>query len=147
MLVAFAIVALLNYLTLVLAPYFNISIHRLATAACGILLIKYGCELATYAKIMTIIFELGAFFTDIVGTGLFYLSTLRVVQMMVEKHGLKEKAGLCFGVTIGLYALSVLLGYVIGDAFFEGTPAWLFLIVLTFLTIVAAGIAYFCFVF
>ncbi len=147
MLVAFAIVALLNYLTLVLAPYFNFSIQRLATAACGILLLKYACELATYTKIMTFIFEIGAFFADIIGTGLFYLSTLRLVQLMVEKHGLKERSGLCFGVTVGLYALSVLLGYVIGDAFFEGTPAWMFLIALTCFTIIAASIAYFSFVF
>jgi hypothetical protein len=147
MLVAFAIVALLNYMTLVVAPYLNCSIQRLATAACAILLLKYACELATYAKIMPFVFELGAFFADIVGTGLFYLSTLRLVQLMVEKHGLKERAGLCFGVTAGLYVFSVLLGYAIGDAFFEGTPAWLFLIALTCFTILAAAIAYFSFVF
>lgn len=96
---------------------------------------------------LLVIFELGAFFADIIGTGLFYLSSLRLVQMLCEKHELKHKAGLCFGLAIGLYALSILLGYAIGFAFFDGTPTWLFLIVLTCLTIVAACIAYFTFVF
>jgi len=89
MIIAFIIIALLNYLTLVVAPYLNCSIQKLATAACGILLIKYGCELATFMKIMIVIFEMGAFFADIVGTGLFYLSTLRLVQILCEKHEIK----------------------------------------------------------
>ena len=54
---------------------------------------------------------------------------------------------MCFGAAIGLYALSILIGYAIGYSFFEDTPVWLFLLVLTSLTIVAASIAYFNFVF
>jgi hypothetical protein len=147
MVIAFIIVTLLNYFTLVVAPYLNFSIQKLATGACGVLLIKYGCELATFMKLMVVVFEMGAFFADIIGTGLFYLSTLRLVQILCEKHEIKERVGLCFGAAIGLYALSILLGYAIGYSFFEDTPAWLFLLVLTSLTIVAATIAYFNFVF
>jgi hypothetical protein len=145
MMVAWIIISLLNYFTLVLAPYFNCSIQKLSLAACAILLIKYGCELAYYTKILTVIFELGALVADIVGTGLFYLSSLRVVQILCEKHEIKEKSGFCFGGTVALYALSILFGYGIGFAFFQGTPVWLFLIALTTLTLVAACIAYLTF--
>jgi hypothetical protein len=146
MLIAFTIFALLNYTTLVLAPYFNCSIQKLSISACILLLVKYGCELAYYTKILTIIFELGALFADIIGTGLFYLSIIRVMQILIDRHELKDRAGLCFGGAIGLYVLSILLGYAIGFLFFEETPAWIFVICLTSLTMIAGAIAYFTFV-
>ena len=43
--IAFAIFSVINYLTLVIAPYFNCTIQKLSMAACAVLLVKYGCEL------------------------------------------------------------------------------------------------------
>ena len=145
--IAFTIFSIINYLTLVLAPYFNCSIQKLAMAACAVLLIKYGCELTSQTKILAIFFELGALFADIIGTGLFYLTSIRVVQILIDRHELKERSGLCYGGAVGLYALSILLGYALGYMFFEETPVWMFLIALTTMTMFAAGIAYFTFVF
>lgn len=86
MLIAFAIITILNYVTLVAAPYFNCSIQKLAMAACVVLLVKYGCELAFYTKILTFVFELGAIFADVIGTGLFYLTSIRLVQILCDRH-------------------------------------------------------------
>lgn len=147
MLIAFSIITIVNYLTLVVAPYFNCSIQKLAMVACVILLVKYGCELAYYINILTFIFELGAIFADIIGTGLFYLTSVRLVQILCDRHDLKNRVGLCYGCAVGLYVLSILLGYVIGYLFFENTPTWIFVISLSILTVAAACIAYFTFVF
>lgn len=89
MLIAFGLFSIINYFTLILAPYINCSIQKLSLLACGILLIKYGCELIYYTKILTFIFELGAIFADIIGTGLFYLTIIRIIQILIDRHGLK----------------------------------------------------------
>lgn len=89
MLIAFAIFSLINYFTLIFAPYINCSIQKLSLIACGILLVKYVCELIYYAKFLTFIFELGAIFADIIGSGLFYLTIIRVVQILIDRHELK----------------------------------------------------------
>lgn len=69
------------------------------------------------------------------------------MQILIDRHGLRERSGLCYGGSVGLYALSILLGYALGFMFFKETPVWMFLIALTTMTMFAAGIAYFTFVF
>lgn len=56
MLVALAIFTGLNYLTLVIAPYLKFTIKKLCIGACGIILLKYVCELAYYMKILSFVF-------------------------------------------------------------------------------------------
>ncbi len=92
---------------------------------------------------MKFIFQLGALFADIIGTALFYLTTLRIVQVMCDKHELKERTGLLFGVSAALYSFSILLGSAIGYGFYQKTPTWLFLIFLATMTLISACIAYF----
>jgi hypothetical protein len=43
---------------------------------------KYACELATFTKIMINVFELAAIFMDIIGTAVFYLTSIRAVQIL-----------------------------------------------------------------
>jgi antibiotic biosynthesis monooxygenase (ABM) superfamily enzyme len=86
MIFVFGVFATLYYFTLFLAPFLNCTIKTLALGASGIILIKYICSLFVYSKVMTIIFELAELSLDVVGKALFYLTMVRLIQMVCEKH-------------------------------------------------------------
>lgn len=86
MIFVYGVFALLYYFTLFLAPFLNCTIKSLALGASGIILIKFICSLFIYSKVLTGLFELTAITFDVIGKALFYLTTVRLIQMVCEKH-------------------------------------------------------------
>lgn len=141
----FAVFAILYYLVLVFAPFLNLTTKTLALVTAGLLFLKYISELLTFSRILINIFELSALFLDVIGQALFYLTTIRLIQLVCEKNNSLGKSGRCLGVFSFIYGLSITIGYALAEPMFRSMPAWLFLIVLTSLTAVALVIAYFYF--
>jgi hypothetical protein len=138
----FAVFAILYYLVLVFAPFLNLSTKTLALVTAGLLFLKYVSELLTFSRILINIFELSAIFLDVIGQALFYLTTVRLIQLICEKNNCLEKAGRCLCVFPFIYGLSMTIGYALAEPMFRSLPAWLFLIILTCMTAVALVIAY-----
>ena len=105
---------LINLITLLLTPFFNVTTKKLALFACAILLFKYICELATYLNIIRAIFELSSIFADIIGESLFYLTTFRLLQIIIEKNDAGDKTARCYGLIAALFSLSLMTGYSFG---------------------------------
>jgi hypothetical protein len=137
--------ALLCYLTLLVTPYLNLTLRKLSLGACAILLAKYICELSTYAHVISNIMQLAAMVLDVVGQSLFYLTSIRVIQVICEKHDASEQAGRLFAVFGGIYALSIVIGYGISYGCYGMLPVWTYLIVLTCMTIISGVLCFFTF--
>jgi len=50
---------------------------------------------------------------DIIGTAVFYLSSARALQILCEKYEYTEQSGKIFGMTAGMFGISVIFGYAI----------------------------------
>ena len=139
------IFAVLYYLTLLVTPYINLNLRQLSMAGCGIILAKYIFELLAYAHIMTGLLELSAMVCDTIGQSVFYLASLRVIQVICEKHGMTGQIGKLFAIFASIYALSIIIGYALSYACFRVLYTWSYLIVLTCITILAGMVCYFAF--
>ncbi len=106
---------------------------------------KYLCELATFANILINFFKLGSIILDIVGESVFYLTSLRVAQVVCENHGASEQSGRIFALLSSLYAFSIVLGYAISYGTYGKIPLWTYLIILTSMTVLSGAICYFGF--
>ena len=139
------IFAVLYYLTLLVTPYINLNLRQLSMAGCGIILAKYILELLAYTHILTGLLELSAMVCDTVGQSVFYLASIRVIQVICEKHGAKDQIGKLFAIFTSIYALSIIIGYALSYACFRVLYTWSYLIVLTCITILAGMVCYFAF--
>jgi hypothetical protein len=72
----------LSYLTLVTAPFLNLTLRKLSLLACLLLLGKYLSELLTFSGLLVGLFSLLATILDIVGTALFYVTAVRGIQLI-----------------------------------------------------------------
>ena len=113
-LIVISLFGLINLTTLFLAPFCNVTTKKLAIGACAILLFKYTCELATYLNFIKAVFELSSIFADIIGESLFYLTTFRLLQIIIEKNDAGEKTARCYGFMAAVFALSLMTGYSFG---------------------------------
>jgi hypothetical protein len=76
------IFATLCYLTLLIVPYTNLTLRQLSFAGCCIILSKYVFELLYFTKHLMGIFELAAIVSDVIGESIFYLTSVRVIQVI-----------------------------------------------------------------
>lgn len=113
--------------------------------ACIIILAKYFCELSMFADTLQTFMELVAAVLDIIGESIFYLTGMRVVQVICEKHDSTEQTGRLFSVFAALYGLSIVLGYAISFGCYTKLPVWTFIIVLTCMTILSGILCFFTF--
>lgn len=89
--------------------------------------------------------ELAALVLDVIGQSLFYLTSIRVVQAICEKHNTIDQSGRLFAVFAALYAFSIVLGYAISYGCYEKLPTWGYLIILTCMSALSGIICYFTF--
>jgi hypothetical protein len=139
------IFAMVCYLTLLVTPYLNLPLRKLAMGGTAIILVKYVCELLVYAQHLAGLLELGAIICDVIGESVFYLVSVRVIQDICERYGATDQTGKMFGVFSAIYALSILLGYAISYGCFRMLPVWTYLIILTSMVVLSGLLCFFAF--
>ena len=99
----------------------------------------------TFTHLLVGIFQLSSVICDVIGSSVFYLTSMRVIQVIGEKYQVGDKTGKLFAAFVVLYALSILVGYAISYKCYAMVPLWLYLIILASMALLSGVFCFFAF--